>query len=100
MDGVHVAHLGFDGEVIGSNLGDGAHEAAAHHSHAAAHSAAAAALTIAAAISLAGVLAGRRSGTGILCDGDRSECKDSEHCRQKTEFHSISQGGAKASPYR
>jgi hypothetical protein len=80
MDGVRVAHFRLDGVVIGGNLSDGTDEAAAHHTHCApAHApatavtAAATALAVATAISGAGILvrilAGRRSGTGILSDG-------------------------------
>ena len=61
MNGVHVAHFGLDGVVIGGNFGDGTHEAAAHQTHRApahapAHAAAATALAVTAAISRAGIL--------------------------------------------
>ena len=74
MDGVHVAGVGLDGVVVCRNRSHGAHQAAAHHTHAATEAAMAAALAIAAARSRAGILAGWRSGTGILsnCCGSES----------------------------
>jgi hypothetical protein len=83
--------------MIRGNLSDGAHEASAHT---AAVTAAATALTVPAAIARAGVLAGGRSGAGILRENRSTECEDNEHCWQKAEFHKYSQWWRESQPIR